>query len=240
MTLMRLLCLPFAGAGQSAFVPWIAEAPVGLEIIPVPLAGRDRLLFERPHTDLYQAVQAINADIRPALAGEIPVVLFGHCLGALMAYELTRLLVRHGVQVAQLVVSGVPGPEHIRPEPIAGLPDAEFLERLVEVAGYQNAALNDPEMRELLLPTLRADVQMQESYRQRSRELLEVPVLAVRGAADQAVCAADIRQWRGVSSANFMYTELPGGHMYFLEQGPALLNLILTAAQRNLLTRSVN
>jgi surfactin synthase thioesterase subunit len=196
------------------------------------MPGHDQRLFDKPHTDLHEAAKAIDGEIGSTLTGGAPVVLFGHCLGALLAYELSRYLLRAGVPVVQLMVSGVPGPDYVRPRRITGLPDAEFLVRVVEVAGYRNEALDDPEMRELLLPTLRADVQMQEDYRRRDSEPLDVPVMALRGAADETVSTLDIGQWRGVSRAGFTVAELPGGHMYFLDQGPALLGLTLEAARR--------
>jgi surfactin synthase thioesterase subunit len=238
MTTARLLCLPHAGAGPSTFHSWLAAAPPGLEVLPVPMAGRDRRLFDKPHSDLHQAVRAIGGEVSPVLAGDTPVVLFGHCLGALLAYELARYLLRDGVPVGQLMVSGVAGPRYVRSRQITGLPDAEFLERVVEVAGYRNEAFDDPEMRELLLPALRADVQMHEDYSPRDCDPLEVPVMALRGEADETVSAEDIGQWREVTKAGFTVAELPGDHMYFLDQGPALLDLAMAASRRHPVTHS--
>jgi len=227
----RLLCLPHAGAGWIAFHSWLAVAPPELEVLPVPMAGRDRRIFEKPHSDLHQAVRAISGDVSSTLADEIPVVLFGHCLGGLLAYELARCLLRDGVPVVQLMISGVAGPGYVRPQRITGLPDEEFLERVIEVGGYRNAALDDREMRGLLLPALRADVQMQEDYRPQDCDPLDVPVMALRGEADETVSTEDIGQWREVTKAGFTVVELPGGHMYFLDQGPALLDFALAASQ---------
>jgi surfactin synthase thioesterase subunit len=231
MTTARLLCLPHAGAGPSAFHDWLTAVPPGIEVLAISRAGRERRLFEEPPTSLDESVRATYDEIRPSLMPGTPVILFGHCLGALLAYELARSLLRDGVAVVQLMVSGVSGPAYVRSRRITGLPDAEFVERVVEVAGYRNEALDDPEMRELLLPAMRADVQMQEEYRAQARDPLDVPVLALRGAGDQTVSAADIRQWQEVTCAGFAVTELPGGHMYFLDQGPELLRLALAAAR---------
>lgn len=224
-----LLCLPHAGAGPSTFYEWRNVAPEGLQVYPVSLPGRERRLFEEPYASVHEAVSGIAADLAPVLAESTPVVLFGHCLGALLAYELARYLHAAGIPVEHLLVSGTPGPRHIRTQWISGLPEDEFMERLEEIAGYRHDALSDPEMRELLLPALRADVQMQEEYRPSGTAPLPVRLTALRGAADGTVSAAEVGQWREVTSARFSVAELPGPHMYFLEQAPAVLELALSS-----------
>ena len=221
----RMLCLPHAGAGPSTFFAWRNMAPDGVEIVPVSLPGRERRVSEEPYTDLHDAVKGITDELRPILSDGTPVVLFGHCLGALLGYELARSLHGGETPVAHLLVSGTPGPRHVRQERITGLPEDEFVEKLGALAGYQDEALNDPEMRELLLPTLRADVQMQEEYRPSGTDPLHVRLTALRGANDGTSSAAEIEQWRETTSADFSSVELPGSHMYFLEQAPALLRL---------------
>jgi surfactin synthase thioesterase subunit len=223
MPTAHLLCLPHAGAGPSVFHPWRSAAPEGLEICPVSLPGRERRLFEDPYVSVHDAVCGIAAELTP-VPGE-PLMLFGHCLGALLAYELARCLHMSGTPVAHLLVSGTPGPRHVRKQRITGLPEAEFLERMTEIACYRHEALDDPEMRELMLPALRADVQMHEDYRPSGTEPLPVRLTALRGADDDTVSAAQIGQWKEATSGQFCQAECPGTHMYFLEQGPAVLHL---------------
>lgn len=229
MPTARLLCLPHAGAGPSTFYAWRTVAPEGLQVCPVSLPGRECRLFEEPYASVHEAVDGIAAELAPVLVESTPVMLFGHCLGALLAYELARYLHAAGTPVEHLLVSGTPGPRHVRTQQISRLPEEEFMERVEEIAGYRHEALSDPEMRELLLPALRADVQMQEEYRPSGTAPLPVRLTALRGAADGTVSAAEIGQWREVTSAHFSVAELPGPHMYFLEQAPAVLELALSS-----------
>jgi surfactin synthase thioesterase subunit len=223
----RLVCLPFGGAGASFFRPWSAFAGDRLEVVPVQLPGRERQIDLDPYTDVHEAVTGLL----PGLLAEVDgsrVVLFGHSLGAVLAYELARRLVDvPGVELLRLVVSGSPAPGVRRALTATGLADDdEFLARVEQIAGYAHEALDDPEMRELILPTLRADVEMHESYVPSTEEPLAVPITAVRGADDTLVSADEAAGWAKVTGRDFELVEVPGGHMYLTDSAPALLDLI--------------
>jgi surfactin synthase thioesterase subunit len=123
-------------------------------------------------------------------------------------------------------VSGSPAPRSCRIERATGLDDAGFLKQVERFAGYRHSALADPQMREMLLPILRADVEMHESYRPRHDEPIDVQVTALRGATDDLVSQKDAAGWAGVTSARFRQVELPGGHMYLVESARTVLQLI--------------
>lgn len=231
MTTTRMLCLPHAGAGTSTFYTWRTVAPEGLEVYPVSLPGRERRMFEKPYVNVHEAVDGIAAELTPVFSDGTPLVLFGHCLGALLAYELARRLHAADIPVRHLLVSGTPGPRYVMTRRITGLPDEEFMDRVEEIAGYRDDALADPEMRELMLPTLRADVQMQEQYQPRRTDRLPVRLTALRGEGDSTVSVAEISQWHEATSAQFAAVELPGPHMYFLDQAPALLELAMSGVR---------
>jgi len=227
MEMTYLICLPFAGAGASFFREWQQYAPEGMQIVPVQLPGREERFVEPPFTD---AVRAAEEACRQAVV-KIPtparVVLFGHSLGAVLAYELAhRLASVAGLETVRLVVSGSPGPWNGRETRASDLDDQEFLARVRTFAGYTHPALEHPEMRSLLLPVLRADVEMHENYRPASDKPLPVPVTAVRGRDDELVGAAETAQWARATGAGFTTAELDGGHMYLADDPAALLRLI--------------
>src|SRR5215475_3934446 len=151
-----LLCLPFAGAGASFFYPWRNLAVSDIDVIPVHLPGRERLLAEEPYTDLHTAADGL-LPIALESAGDRPLALFGHCfLGAVLAYELARRIVPHGRErVLHLFVSAAPTPTSVRHASSAGLPDDEFLDLVQQTTGYRHPSFEIPESRELLLPALR-------------------------------------------------------------------------------------
>ena len=226
----KLVCLPYAGAGASFYRPWAALAGAALEIVPLQLPGRERLIDEPPHRDVHQAVDDLLPQLRERLGdGGHRVALFGHSLGAVLAYELAhRLVAEPGIELAHLFVSGSPHPGRSREQRATGLSDDAFLARVGEFAGYRHPAFDDPEMREMLLPTLRADVEMHEAYEPSTLLPLDVPLTAVRGEDDTLVGHDDATSWNKASGRDFEYVEIPGGHMYLTESAPDLVGLIVS------------
>jgi surfactin synthase thioesterase subunit len=158
-------------------------------------------------------------------AGGAPFVLFGHSLGALLAYEATRHLRETGGPLPRhLVVSGSVSPRRRRPEKLSDDP-VRAVAQLRELTG-QPEAFADPEIRDLLLPALRADIAMSEGYRPQPHRPLPVPLTALRGTADASVPAADWRDWAAYTSAGFRAVEFPGGHMYLTESWPDVLRAV--------------
>ena len=228
-----LVCLPFAGAGASFYRPWSSDAyRSNLRIVPLQLPGRERRIDEEPLREVPAAVDELVGQLPEALDGVTRMALFGHSLGAVLAYELAaRLTTTPGVEVARLFVSGSPPPDAPRQQRATGLPDDEFLARVAEFAGFNHAAMDDPELRELVLPTLRADIQLHEDYRPGTRDPLPVPVTALRGTSDKLVGAEEAMGWAKFTGRDFAYAELPGGHMYLVESSVPLLRLIERAVR---------
>ncbi|MEO6084688.1 MAG: alpha/beta fold hydrolase [Umezawaea sp.] len=222
-----LVCLPFAGAGASFYHPWSALAGESLRVLPMQLPGRERRIDDEPYREVGAAVDGLLADLLDQLGDTKRVVLFGHSLGAVLAYELAhRLVAVPGVEVVRLFASGSTEPRTSRPGRATGLSDDEFVARVRQFAGFSDEALDDPEMRELILPTLRADVEMHEGYVPSTAEPLPVPVTALRGADDELVSAGQAAAWRTATSAEFELVELPGGHMYLAGSGRELVELV--------------
>ncbi|MEV7190128.1 alpha/beta fold hydrolase [Kitasatospora sp. NPDC093102] len=221
-----LVCVPFAGAGPSFFHPWRALSAGRWRVVPVELPGRERRILETPYRNAVEAARnCVDALVADLDEGE-RVVLFGHSLGAVLAYEFAHLLGARGVHVERLVVSGSPGPRTQRERRATGLPEEEFLARVEEFAGFRHEALDHPEMRELILPVLRADCEMHENYVPSTDEPLSVPVCSLRGGSDGLVGAEQAQEWRKATTGGFSYRELPGDHMYLVDSGREVLELI--------------
>ncbi|MGY5059956.1 thioesterase II family protein [Streptomyces sp. 900105755] len=223
---IALVCVPFAGAGPSFFHPWRALSADRWRVVPVELPGRERRVLETPYRNVVEAAENSVDDVLSDLGEGARAVLFGHSLGAVLAYELTHLLSARGVRVERLVVSGSPGPWTQRERRATGLPDVEFLARVEEFAGFRHEALDHPEMRELILPVLRADCDMHENYVPSTDEPVSVPICSVRGSYDGLVGAEQALEWRRATTGEFSYAELPGDHMYLVDHARAVLDLI--------------
>jgi surfactin synthase thioesterase subunit len=222
-----LLCVPFAGAGPSFFHPWRELAGDRWRVTSLELPGKERRILEDPYRNVVEAAKGSIDDVVADLGEGARTVLFGHSLGAVLAYELVHLLTARGVHVERLVVSGSPGPWTQRERRAAGLPDEEFLARVEEFAGFRHEALDHPEMRELILPVLQADCEMHESYVPSTDVPVSVPICSLRGDSDGLVTAEEARQWReATTSDEFGYVEFPGDHMYLVDLGAQVLDVI--------------
>ncbi|MEU2834664.1 alpha/beta fold hydrolase [Streptomyces lavendulae] len=225
-----LVCLPFAGAGASFFRKWQPLAADGLRIAAVQLPGREERFLDETHTDASSAMDEAWAWLEPQLDGAERIVVFGHSLGAVLAYELAhRIGDLGGLPVERLVVSGSAGPWKPRARRATGLSDEQFLTRVQGFAGYTHQAMQDEEMLELLVPLLRADVEMHENYRPSYPGPLNAPITALRGADDDLVSAMECAQWVEATTGGFDSTELPGGHMYLTESAGDVLRIVTEA-----------
>jgi surfactin synthase thioesterase subunit len=231
MKRIPLICIPFAGAGASFFHPWKSIATDGIEIVAVQLPGRERRIEEDPYRSAPDAVDGILRDTVRQLGGAGPVMIFGHSLGAVLAYELAHRLSAHpSFEVVRLIVSGSPGPWARRTQCASGLPDDEFLSRVQEFSGYSHEALQDAEMRALILPALRADVAMHEDYRPSTDDRLPAPITSLRGRDDHLVTADEAGHWAEATSRDFERIEFDGGHMYLTRGAEDILRYVQFAA----------
>jgi surfactin synthase thioesterase subunit len=228
--LLPLVCLPFAGAGASFFHRWHEKTETEIEIVAIQLPGREWRVDEEPYRDVNTAVD----ELFPEIAGELgpgPVMLFGHSLGAVLAYELAhRFSTAPGFDVARLIVSGSPGPWTRRARRATGLPDDYFLDRVREFAQYDAETMQNPEVRKLVLPTLRADVEMHEEYVSGRSDPLPAPITSLRGYDDELVTADHAAEWAKATSREFEFRELPGSHMYITQGADEILRVARDAA----------
>lgn len=236
---VSLVCLPFAGAGASFFNDWVRSA-TWFNVIAPQLPGREKRFLEPPYNDISLAITGVLPQIVERLEADAQVFIFGHSLGAVLAYELAcRLTVMDKYSLAQLIVSGSPGPWTPRTMRATGLSDKEFLDQVREFAGYDHPALNDLEMREMLLPTLRADVEMHENYYPPEGAPLSVPITSIRGTHDELVTKEEAAQWQSATTAPLKSMEIPGGHMYLTDGSKGLFRLIEDIMETTLPTSRV-
>jgi surfactin synthase thioesterase subunit len=221
-----LVCVPFAGAGPSFFYPWRELSAGRWRVVAVELPGRERRILETPYRNLVEAAKNSVGDVVEDLGEGARTVLFGHSLGAVLAYELVHLLSTRDVQVERLVVSGSPGPWTQRERRAAGLHGEAFLALVEKFTGFRHEALDHPEMRELILPALLADCEMHENYVPSTDDPVSVPICSIRGSSDGLVTAGQAQEWRNATTGEFSYAEFPGDHMYLIDHAREILDLI--------------
>ncbi|MGW6727273.1 thioesterase II family protein [Nocardia sp. NPDC055029] len=222
---VQLVCLPFAGSGASFFRNSPPSAAV--DLVPIQLPGREERFGEKPYSEMNLARAGVAETIAKTVDPQTSIALFGHSLGAVLAFEVARLL---GPRVSHLFVSGSPDPWHPRSERASELSDEQFLAQVETFAGYSHPALAHPEMRQIVLPALRADVAMHENYLAEPGAVIAAPITALRGRDDALVAESDMRGWAQATSAEFALHTFAGGHMYIADHLDEVWQLVADTA----------
>jgi medium-chain acyl-[acyl-carrier-protein] hydrolase len=223
---LRLFCLAHAGGGASAYRGWADALPAEVEVCSVQLPGRENRVREPAFERLEPLVEALADAIEEFL--DRPFALFGHSNGALIGFELARTL----------RARGRPGPVHVFPSgrrapelpadrpPIHTLSEAEFLKELQELGGIPPQLLEHRELLEMIVPTLRADVAIHETYAFGEQPPLECPATAYGGVADPRVSRAQLEAWARHFAGPFILRMFPGGHFYLQDDRAAVLRML--------------
>jgi medium-chain acyl-[acyl-carrier-protein] hydrolase len=235
---LRLFCFPYAGGGAHTYRTWPQALPADVEVCPVNLPGRESRLREPAFKQLGPLVDALVPQLLPLL--DRPYALFGHSMGAMIAFETARRL--RGRKVAgpqHLFVSGRRAPQ-LPPKGerrTYDLPEAEFIEELGRLNGTPREVLEHPELLELLLPILRADFSICQTYAYAPGEPLDIPITAFGGVEDQDVGRARLEAWREQTSGAFKLHLIPGDH-FFINSARARVCHLLTDELNALVRRS--
>lgn len=229
---MRLFCFPFGGGGASVYHSWADTMGVDIEVRALQLPGRESR-FREPMT---QDIDAVVGQIARALAAyrDKPYAMFGYSLGALLAFETCRELRRQGLVPPQhLFIAALSAPQLPPPHPpISMLDDREFVEKIEYYYQPDNEAWKNSELREFLLPLLKNDIALYESYRYRDEAPLDCPIDVFAGDADRATPVDMTQQWSQQTSAAMRHHLLGGGH-FFIEQAlDQIQRLVLDALAR--------
>ncbi len=226
---LRLFCFPYAGGGASAYRSWAAALPDSVEVCPVQLPGRENRLSETPYAHMGELVSALDQALAPYL--DLPHACFGHSMGAAVAYAWTRHRQAQGQSApAHLLVSARRSPQLPDPEePAYGLPDPQFKARLRALNGTPEEVLNHPELMALMLPLVRRDFQLNDTYQPDPGPPLDCPVTAFGGLDDHKVSQAQLDAWRDTTRDRFQLRMLAGDHFYIHHNAQALTRAVAEA-----------
>ncbi len=225
---LRLFCFPYAGGAASIYRTWPQSMPNDIEICAVQLPGCENRIRDRLYTNLIELVRVLRLNLLPYL--DKPFALFGHSMGALLAYEFAHQLQQYGHLPTHLVVSGRRAPTLPEPESLLHTlaSEDEFLAELQR--RYNNIPAmvrEDPELREIFVPLLRADLTLVKTYPPCTTFTpLRCPLIACGGMSDPRVSLAELQAWQALTQADFALHRFPGTHFYLNEQVQPLLATI--------------
>ena len=244
---IRLVCFPFAGAGASPFRPWTEALHESVELIAVEPPGRAARIHETPEGDLSRFLGRLGDALRPLL--DRPVAFFGHCLGGLLAWEMARRLRQRGeLDLRAFFVAGVRPPHRLTREgpfehgllerllahptfdplrPVHEQPDEVF----AEVARHFGISATDEflahtELRNLLLPAVRADFALTAAYRHAREPAWDVPITCFAGLNDPYVSREDAGGWSDCTRTSFRLHWREGAHFLVVDDRDFIVRTI--------------
>lgn len=223
---VRLFCFPYAGGGALIYNSWSEGLSDNIEVCPVQLPGRGSRMGEPAYTHVAPLVRTLSHVIGPFL--DKPFAFFGHSMGAVIAFELAQHLRReHGFEPVHLFVSARRAPHlPVSGSPIYDLPEPEFLEELRRLNGTPREVLEHRELMSLMLPTIRADFSICQTYDYMPKPPLDCPITAFGGLQDGDVTREQLEAWRNHTSDEFSLRMVPGDHFYLQTARPHLLSVI--------------
>jgi medium-chain acyl-[acyl-carrier-protein] hydrolase len=234
-TKLQLFCLPYAGGGSLAFRGWSSYfTPHQIAICPIQLPGRENRLDHPPYRSLAQLIPDLADVLRLALEQTpLPYAFFGYSMGSLIAFELIKYMALHHFSpITALIVAAANPPHWQRKAPnLHCLPDLDLIAELQRFNGTPNAVLQNPELMALLLPLLRSDFQLLETYCYQPAPPLPLPILALGGELDQTVTISALQQWQQ-HTVKFTFQTFSGHHFFIQSHQAELIQAVLQFLQR--------
>ncbi|GJF31173.1 thioesterase [Kitasatospora sp. NE20-6] len=210
---LRLVCFPHAGGTTHLFHGWPALLPADVELLAVRYPGRQNRLLEPFAPDLPTLAEEIHTALEAYL--DRPLALFGHSMGSAVAYEVARRLDDRGLTPTRLLVSGRVAPHRAAATELHTRDDEALIANVRRLGGPGTEAYDDPDLRELILPALRADYRLIETYRPRQPKPLRAPITAYAGESDPYCPPDGVRAWSELTGpGGFEHRWFPGGHFY--------------------------
>ncbi|UCD42508.1 MAG: thioesterase [Chloroflexota bacterium] len=231
---IRLFCFPHAGGSAMVFRSWPQDLPDIVEVCAVELPGRGRRIREEPYTNLRSLVGDLVESMQPFI--DRPFALFGHSFGALVGFEAARVLQsQEESPLLLLCVSSAKAPQiYADGASFHNQPDSLLIDEVRRLGGTPAAILENEEMLSAVLPAIRADFDMSETYVYTDAAPLSCPILGLASSADPKVDRESLRAWGEQTSAGFNMEVFPGDHFYILQAQSQVLQFLGRALKQAL------
>lgn len=228
----RLLCFPFAGGGANFYRRWPEFFPPDVELHALQLPGRETRLKEPCVTHADVVSDRIIDELR-LVGWRRPLVLFGHSMGSMLAYDLARKLQRRHAWDPALVIASGRQPPHVRMGGnVHRQPDDVLIDEIKRLNGTPDGVLEDAEMRAIMLPLLRGDYAILETYHLAEPEPLNCPIVTCVGDRDNEVEPGDMARWQELTHSLCLQRVFPGDHFFLKDQLPQLAGFIAECLMR--------
>jgi pyochelin biosynthesis protein PchC len=222
---VRLLCLPHAGGSTALYRPWKDLLPTEVESVLVCPPGREDRLNDALPEELTELVEGLARAVAPLL--DRPWAVFGHSMGATVGHELVLRLIKQGHRAPEhLFVSAREAPQHHRGGTVHLLDDDALSAELIRLGGTPAELLAMAEVRQLVLPAVRGDYRLIETYAANPEGPVPCPVTALIGASDAELTAEDAAGWEKWTTGPFQLLTFPGGHFYLSDRPQEVVDAV--------------
>jgi surfactin synthase thioesterase subunit len=228
---VRLACLPHAGGSATFFFPLAPALGPDVDMLAVQYPGRQERRMEPPIENIPEMARRLARELVPWT--DRGLALFGHSLGAVIAYETARILTAAGRPPVALFASGRRAPSWDRPELTHLQSDAELLAAVRKMGGTDPRVLADEELVRMVLPVIRADYRAIDGYRHADGPMLDCPVTVLTGADDPQVSAEEAEAWRKHTTGAFEVVTFPGEHFFLIDHHAAVTTAIVDRLVRS-------
>lgn len=220
---LKMFCFPYAGGTALVFKKWGDYLPSAVQVIPVELPGRGPRLQEPPFVGMPALIDELSEAIGQLL--DKPFVFFGHSMGAVIAFEMARALRRrYSCEPQSLFVAGRRAPQVPNSDPFTyHLPKDEFIKELIELDGTPKEVIENEELMEMMIPMLRADFQLVQTYEYAVAPPLRCPITAYGGLQDSHVPRDVLSPWKEMTTSKFALHMLTGDHFFIRSSQDQLL-----------------
>ena len=231
----RLFCIPHAGGGAGAYRLWPRDLPADIEVVAVQLPGREARLAEPPLRRIDAIVEGLVPALLPHL--DLPFSIFGHSMGAVVAAETVAALSAQAQPMPQHLFLSARRAAHMpdRYPSLSRLSDAEFAHELNRrYGGIAQEVLEQPQIMELFLPTVRADIAALEAYQAPAPVRIGCPLSIFGGNGDSHVSRAELEAWGDGATRDRELFMFPGDHFFVVEQRAEVVAHVATTLARYL------
>jgi medium-chain acyl-[acyl-carrier-protein] hydrolase len=228
---LRMFCFPYGGGGSAIYNTWPRSLPAFMEVYSAHLPGHGQRFSEPLITHMATLVEMLTRAIQPYL--DKPFVFFGHSMGALISFELARHLRRNQIaEPVYLFVSGLPAPQIPKTTRLVHeLTDSELTKELNNL-GTSKDLLESVELMEMVLPIIRADYKLIETYSYKEEPPLTYPIMAFGGTCDNSVSREHLEEWKEQTKAAFGLRMIPGDHFFIHTEESRLLKFLSNELNR--------
>jgi pyochelin biosynthetic protein PchC len=212
---VRLVCFPHAGGSATFYYPFSKALSPDVDVLTVQYPGRQDRLGEPCVESVHELADMVTEELRPWL--DRPCALFGHSMGATLAFEVASRLQRDGSTPRLLFVSARRAPSRHRGGTVHLLDDGGLVTELLSMSGTDERVLDNPDVLRMILPAVRADYKAAETYRYSPWPPLNCPIFAILGDHDPKVDPDEAKFWHEHTTGSFDLRVFPGGHFYLNE-----------------------